>query len=585
MVPGVWRDALMRLNRVRRGGWVDLLLVLGVAGLLFGFVDLLGQATAAHRPKVEIDLSPWALPRYTFYSFTRGMVAYLLSLAFTLIYGYWAAKDRTAERVLIPLLDVLQSIPVLSFLPAFVILLVSLFPGSNVGLELAAVLNIFTGQVWNMVFSFYHSLRSIPADKLEVAAVFRFSAWQMAKWVELPSAAIGLIWNSMMSMAGGWVFLSIIETFTLGNEDFRLPGIGSYLREAQETENIWAMVWGVLAMVAMIVSLDQLLWRPVVVWAQKFRVEDDASGPTAESWVLNWLRRSRIIRAFRMFWHHWIARWVVSHKASAPTSAPTVSSSPRSSFVPAWGRGVSIAALVILLLLLAYGAIALVQILWDVPMYDWGRIAVAAGWTFGRVALATTLGTLWVVPVGLAIGLSPRLATWLQPVVQVVASFPAPILFPILLIGMSAIGMSLDVGAMFLMLLGTQWYILFNVVSGAMAIPADLREAARAYRLPLWQRLRHLYLPAIFPFLVTGWVTAAGGAWNLSIAAEFFTMKDKSVLTATGLGALIAQASEAKDFPLLAASTLVLASIVVLINRTVWRALYRLAETRYTLTK
>jgi NitT/TauT family transport system permease protein len=580
MLPGVWRGALVRLNRVRRGGWIDLLLVLGLAGLLFGLVDLLGQATAAHRPMVEIDLSPWALPRYTFYSFSRGMVAYILSLAFTLVYGYWAAKDRTAERVLIPLLDVLQSIPVLSFLPAFVLLLVSLFPGSNIGLELAAVLNIFTGQVWNMVFSFFHSLRSIPADKLEVAAVFRFSAWQKAKWVELPSAAIGLIWNSMMGMAGGWVFLSIIETFTLGDQDYRLPGIGSYLREAQETENFSAMTWGLLALVLMIVALDQLLWRPVVVWAQKFRVEDDACGPMAESWVLNWLRRSRLIRAVKMFWHHWAARRAARRDAVPAALAPV---GPDLS--PTWGRGASVVALVILIALLACGMVALVRLLWDVSLSDWGRIAVAAVWTFGRVTLATALGTLWVVPVGLAIGLSPRLATWLQPVVQVVASFPAPILFPILLIGMKMIGMSLDVGAMFLMLLGTQWYILFNVVSGAMAIPADLREAARAYRLPLWQRLRHLYLPAIFPFLVTGWVTSAGGAWNLSIAAEYFTNKDKSIDAATGLGAMIAQASEAKDFPLLAASTLVLAAIVVTINRTVWRSLYCLAEDRYTLTK
>ncbi len=588
MRPGVWRGALVRLNRVRRGGWVDLLLVLGVAGLLFGLVDLYGQATAAHRPKVEIEMSLWALPRYTFYSFTRGMVAYVLSLAFTLVYGYWAAKDQAAERVLIPLLDVLQSIPVLSFLPAFVLLLVSLFPGSNIGLELAAVLNIFTGQVWNMVFSFFHSLRSIPADKLEVASVFRFTAWQKAKWVELPSAAIGLIWNSMMSMAGGWVFLSIIETFTLGDQDYRLPGIGSYLREAQETENIWAMVWGLLALILMIVALDQLLWRPVVVWAQKFRVEDDACGPSAESWVLNWLRRSRLIRAVRMFWHHWAARRAARRAAREAVTPPVLQPTPADSDsppAPGWGRGISVLALVILIAMLAVGMVALVRLLWDVSMDDWGRIAVAAVWTFGRVTLATTIGTLWVVPVGLAIGLSPRLATWLQPVVQVVASFPAPILFPILLIGMKVIGMSLDVGAMFLMLLGTQWYILFNVVSGAMAIPADLREAARAYRLPLWQRLRYLYLPAIFPFLVTGWVTAAGGAWNLSIAAEFFTMQDKSVIEATGLGALIARASEAKDFPLLAASTLVLAAIVVAINRTVWRSLYRLAETRYTLTK
>ncbi|HEX4591853.1 MAG TPA: ABC transporter permease subunit, partial [Gemmataceae bacterium] len=257
----------------------------------------------------------------------------------------------------------------------------------------------------------------------------------------------------------------------------------------------------------------------------------------------------------------------------------------RPAAAPAWGQVLSLAALAGLVALLGYGGVSLVQLLRDVSGSEWGQIAVAAVWTLGRVTLATALGTLWVLPVGLAIGLSPRLANWLQPVVQVVASFPAPILFPILLIGMRAVGMSLDVGAMFLMLLGTQWYILFNVVSGAMALPADLREAARAYRLPLIQRTRYLYLPGIFPYLVTGWVTAAGGAWNLSIVAEFFTMKDKSVLKANGLGAIISQASEAKDFPLLAASTLVLATIVVLINRTLWRSLYGIAEERYTLTK
>jgi NitT/TauT family transport system permease protein len=583
MIPRVWRGALVRLNRVRRGGWIDILLVFGLAGLLFGLINLYGEATAAHRPKVEIDLSPWALPRYTFYSLTRGVVAYVLSLAFTLVYGYWAAKDRAAERVLIPLLDVLQSIPVLSFLPAFVLLLVSLFPGSNIGLELAAVLNIFTGQVWNMVFSFFHSLRSIPADKLEVAAIFRFTAWQKAKWIELPSAAIGLIWNSMMSMAGGWVFLAIIEAFTLGDQDFRLPGIGSYLREAQEQENVGAILWGVAAMILMIVGLDQLLWRPVVVWAQKFRIEDEAAGPAAESWFLNWLRRSRLIGAIGD-WLRQLRGRRRSAKPAGPRAEPHPTPEPKPSAVPV-SRVVSLSALVALIALLACGMVVLARLLWQVPAEDWSNIGPAAVLTLLRVTFATVLGTLLMVPLGLAIGLSPRLSTFLQPIVQVTASFPAPILFPILLIGMQAIGMSLNVGAMFLMLLGTQWYILFNVVSGAMAIPADLREAARAYRLPLAQRTRYLYLPAIFPYLVTGWVTAAGGAWNLSIVAEIFTMKNKPPLKAYGLGAIISEAAEAKNFPLLTASTLVLAAIVVTINRTVWRSLYRIAEERYTLTK
>src|SRR5262245_49569643 len=308
----VWRGALVNLRRARRGGWADLLLVLGVAGVLFGLVDLLGEATAAHRPEAEIDLSPAALPRYAFYSLARGLAAYVLSLTFTLAYGYWVAKDRRAERVLIPLLDVLQSIPVLSFMPGILLAMVALFPGSNVGLELAAVVSIFTGQVWNMVFSLYHSLKSIPADRLEVAAVFRFTAWQRARWIELPSAAIGLVWNSMMSMAGGWVFLTVIESFKLRNQDYRLPGLGSYLNEAWQQGLYGAMAAGMAAMVLMIVGLDRLLWRPVVVWAQKFRAEDDAGGVAEESWVLNVLRRSRIVRRLRWWGSRvaiGLARW------------------------------------------------------------------------------------------------------------------------------------------------------------------------------------------------------------------------------------------------------------------------------------
>src|SRR4051794_17918719 len=292
----VWRGARVNLRHVRHGSWIDLLLILGVAGVLFGLADLLGQATAAHRPVAAIGLSAAELPRYTFYSLTRGLVAYALSLAFTLAYAYWAAKDPVAERVLIPLLDVLQSIPVLSFMPGILLAMVALFPGSNVGLELAAVISIFTGQVWNMVFSLYHSLRSIPADRLEVAAVYRFTGWQRAKWVELPSAAIGLIWNSMMSMAGGWVFLTVIESFKLRNQDYRLPGLGSYLNEAWKQGRYGPMTAAMAAMVLMIVGLDRLVWRPVVVWAQKFRAEDDAAGVSDRSWVLDTLRRSRLVR-------------------------------------------------------------------------------------------------------------------------------------------------------------------------------------------------------------------------------------------------------------------------------------------------
>jgi NitT/TauT family transport system permease protein len=447
---------------------------------------------------------------------------------------------------------------------------------------MAAVLSIFTGQVWNMVFSLYHSLRSIPPDRLEVAAVYRFSGWQRAKWVELPSAAIGLIWNSMMSMAGGWVFLTVIESFKLRNQDYRLPGLGSYLNEAWKQGRYGAMTAAMAAMVLMIVGLDRLVWRPVVVWAQKFRAEDDAAGVNDRSWVLDTLRRSRLVR--------WlggkVSRWL-RHRLSTHNSPPVATGGASVPPARSWTHFASPIALGALLLLLGYGAWRLILLLTDVTAADWGHIAAAGGLTLGRVTLATFLGTLWVLPVGLAVGLSPRVAAWAQPVVQVIASYPAPILYPIFVAGFLAIGLPLGWGSIALMMLGTQWYILFNVISGATALPADLREAARAYKLPLAQRLRAVYLPGVFPYLVTGWVTAAGGAWNLSIVSEYVTVAEGHVEQARGLGAMISDAFDRgpEAFPLLAASTLTLATIVVLVNRTAWRALYRLAETRYTLTK
>ena len=291
-----WGEATAVLDRSRRLRWVDLLLLAAVAGLIFGLLGIGREWTSRMRPAVTILLSPWALPKYALFSLSRGLIAYALSLAFSLGYGYWAARDRIAERVLVPLLDILQSIPVLGFMPGFVLTLVALFPSSNTGLELAAVLMIFTGQVWNMTFSFYQSMRSVPSDLLEAARVYRFSAWQRLEWVELPHATLGLVWNSMMSMAGGWFFLMVSEAFVLGKKDFRLPGIGSYMSVAAARGDASAMAWAVLAMTLMILALDQMVWRPVVVWAQKFRADEGGQQETATSWFLDWLRHSRILR-------------------------------------------------------------------------------------------------------------------------------------------------------------------------------------------------------------------------------------------------------------------------------------------------
>jgi NitT/TauT family transport system permease protein len=568
---GAWGEATAFLERFTRVGWFDFVLLLGCVGAVFGFISLTAEWRTL-RPAVHIDLSPSALPVYVFYSLSRGLLAYVLSLAFTLVYGYWAAKDAIAERVLVPLLDILQSIPVLGFMPGLVLALVSLFPRSNIGLELACVVMIFSGQAWNMTFSFYHSLRSVPKDQIEAATTYRFDWWEKLKWVELPFSTIGLVWNSMMSMAGGWFFLMITESFVLGSKDFRLPGIGSYMSVAVAKGDMRAMVWAIVAMILMIVFLDQVLWRPVVVWSQKFRVEEGGSEQSATSWVYDWVKRSRIIA------------WLHEHlHRRTPVARPKAARS-----APMGGRGrpplLGLVLFIVLMGTLLFGAWRLFELLRPLTFRDYLPILRACGWTLGRVLLSTALGTLWALPAGLAVGLSPRLARIFQPIVQIAASFPAPMLFPIVIALLKAAGVSLGWGSVVLMLLGTQWYILFNVIAGATSIPADLREMADSYRLRRRLRFLSLYLPAVFPYLVTGWVTAAGGAWNASIVAEYVTFKGQ-VLTANGLGARISEAAERADFPHLAASVMIMAAVVVLFNRTVWRRFYKLAEEQYSLSK
>jgi NitT/TauT family transport system permease protein len=577
-VTHIFGQAVAFLDRSRKVGWIDLCLVAAVGGAIYGLVHLSREWTGALRPAVEIDLSLAALPRYALLSLSRGLAAYTLSLLFTLSYGYWAAHDHVAERVLIPALDILQSIPVLGFMPGLVLGLVALFPHSNVGLELASVIMIFTGQAWNMTFSFYASLRSVPRDLSEVGVLNRFDWWQRFRWVELPFSAIGLVWNSMMSMAGGWFFLMLSEAFVLGDKDFRLPGLGSYMSVAVARGDGRAMLGAVVAMTVMIVALDQLLWRPVVVWAQKFRVEDSGQTEAMESWFLDLLHRSRLLAWFSALG----GRLGRRPARPRPARRPAPAAPPRGARSPA--AAVSLVLFVALLALLAWGTVDLVRLLLQVRAGAWAGIGGAAALTLGRVILSTVLGTLWTLPAGLAIGLSPRLSRILQPVVQVMASFPAPMLFPAVVAVLTASGVGLDVGSIVLMLLGTQWYILFNVVAGATAIPADLREAARIYRIGTWQRFRELYFPAVFPYLVTGWVTAAGGAWNASIVAEYMSFRGH-LLQAHGLGARIQAATEAGDFALLAATIAVMATVVVLFNRFVWRRLNGVAEARFSLTR
>ncbi|MBI5796585.1 MAG: ABC transporter permease subunit [Planctomycetes bacterium] len=556
--------------------WIDFLLVLGIAGLFYGLVSVEREWTGAWQQTVEIDLNPWLLPKYTFFSMVRGIIAYCLSLMFTLVYGYWAAKDKIAEKVLVPLLDILQSIPVLGFMPGLVLTLVGLFPHSNIGLELAAIIMIFTGQVWNMTFSFYHSLCTVPADMRQVASIFQFNWWQTLNWIEVPHAAIGLIWNSMMSMAGGWFFLMISEAFVLGHNDFRLPGVGSYMSVAVNHGNFPAMVYAIIAMIVMVVLLDLFLWRPVVAWSQKFKQEETGAQFITSSFFLNWLRKAGLLQYIGGLFDYFIntgTRYFFSKKKAYVEESRRIHF-PFRIFV--WMMYAAFIGL------FGFGCWRLSHLLQVLSLSSWGHISWYGCLTLLRVLSAVAIGTLWALPAGLMIGLSPKLSRIFQPVIQIVASFPAPMLFTPIIIFLQIISVGLGFGSIVLMLLGTQWYILFNVIAGATSIPADLRESSRLFGMSRWQRLKNLYVPAVFPFLVTGWVTATGGAWNASIVAEYAIFRGQT-LTARGLGAMISQSAEKADFALLTGAVLTMSAIVVIFNRVVWRSLYNIAEKRYAI--
>lgn len=567
-----------RSARFERLG-IDLLLLGAFGALVSGVVVLAGRWHAPIRTAVEIDLSPLALPGYTLLSLSRGFAAYLLSLAFTLVYGTVAAHSKRAEKVMIPLLDIGQGIPVLGFLPGLVLGMVALFPRTNVGLELACIVMIFTAQVWNMTFSFYGSLRSIPAELHEVARLNRFSWWKRFRTVEVSASVIGLVWNSMMSMAGGWFFLTVNEAFTLGGRDFRLPGIGSYMSVAIERGDTRATFWAIVAMVLMILAVDQLLWRPLVVWSERFRIEEITTGRPPTSWVVTLLRKSRLLRRLRRTFRQ--ARRAAAQ--AAPAAAPPEA---------AWAAGAAPVALRVLtvaaggasLAACAWGGWKLVSLLVQVDAQKWRMLALALLSTAGRTALALGLAVLWTVPVGVLLGRSPVWSRRLQPVVQTAASFPAPMLYPLVTGALLLFHVPFGLIAAILMFLGAQWYVLFNVLAGASAIPHDLDEASDVYRVTGRGRWTTLYLPSIFPFLVTGLITAAGGAWNASIVAETLLYRGKTMET-FGLGTLITRATHDGDFPLLTAGVLTMSFALVLLNRTVWRRLYRLAETRYSLNR
>lgn len=563
--------------------WVDGLMLAAVAAAAYGIMHAATEWRAPLSPNVHVSLSPWRLPYYAGLSTLRMTIAYVLALVFSLAYARIAAGSRRAERFMMPLLDILQSVPILSFMPGVVLGLAALFPGRTIGLELAAVILIFTSQAWNLAFSFHQSLLTIPVDLGEAATVYRLGFWRRFTRLELPFGAISLIANSMMSWAGGWFFLMASEQFTLGRANLRLPGLGSYLAGAADAGDMGALALGLLTLVTVIVLLDLVLWRPLVAWSDRFKLEQATAGQIPTSRVLDAIQGSVLLERVGGAMARLAAgvRARRSHRAP-PRPTPVERAAQRERAAAAALRALGLAAAVAALALVVWAGLATVRVVAGLPGAAWRLIAVSTGATFLRTAAALALAAAWTVPVGVTIGMNPRLAQRAQGIVQIVASVPATAVFPVLLLALLSAPGGLNIAAVALMLLGTQWYVLFNVIAGAMAIPSDLREAASVYRLGGWRRWRTLILPAIFPYLVTGMITATGGAWNASIVSEYVTFAGRKVST-VGLGALIARAADQNDFRLLLAATLVMAGVVIAGNRLVWRRLYALAESRYRL--
>jgi NitT/TauT family transport system permease protein len=532
-------------------------------------------APAVRLASEPITLDPANLPEYALRTTLRMFAAIALSLLFTFVVATLAAKSRRAELVIIPALDILQSVPVLGFLTFTVTFFLGLFPTSEFGAECAAIFAVFTAQAWNMAFSFYQSLRTVPRDLDEVSRHFQLSPWLRFWRLEAPFAAPGLIWNTMMSMSGGWFFVVASEAITVGDTTVKLPGIGSWLAVAIDAKDIHAVVLAVLVMAAVILAYDQLLFRPIVAWADKFRFEQTAARQRPRSWVYDLWRRGRVVRRVSP-----AIGWLSARLSRLPLGF----------FRPAHAAPVAASSRLLDRLWLAFVLALVAYALWRIVLFARASLTtedllVAVGFgllTLARVAILIALASIIWVPIGVWIGLRPWAATRVQPVAQFLAAFPANVLFPMAVVVIVAWKLNPDIWLSPLMVLGTQWYILFNVIAGASAFPTDLREASTLFRLRTWQWWRKVIVPGILPYYVTGALTASGGSWNASIVAEVASWGDTK-LTAAGLGSYIADASAAGDYPRVVLGIGVMSVMVVACNRLVWRPLYRLAERRFRL--
>jgi NitT/TauT family transport system permease protein len=554
----------------------DAVVFLAVGAL---FVGMAHASKSMHQPLASLEIQPVSLdprnlPQYALLTTLRMFAALGFSLLFTFLVAPLAAKSKKAERVIIPALDILQSVPVLGFLTFTVIFFMNLFPGSELGAELAAIFAIFTSQAWNMTFSFYQSLTTVPRDLEEATRHFRLSAWMRFWKLEAPFAMPGLVWNMMMSMSGGWFFVVASEAISVGDTKITLPGIGSYISLAIDQENIGAVAWAVGAMAVVIMLYDQLVFRPVVAWSDKFRVELVAAQAQPESWVLDLIKRAKLISVIGHFTGRFLQFFSgnVTNLSKQLPEPPRVSNRVSKLFDWAWN--------IALLALTAWAA-------WTVFAYmratlgwaDFGEAAVDGFLTFFRVVILIAIASLIWVPIGVYVGLRPALAERVQPVAQFLAAFPANVLFPFVVVGIAKYHLDPDIWLSPLIVLGTQWYILFNVIAGASVFPSELSETAKLYGVKGWQWWRKVILPGIFPYYVTGALTASGGSWNASIVAEVASWGDTK-LEAHGLGAYIAKATAAGDFHRVVLGVGVMSIFVVIVNRALWRRLYALADRR-----
>jgi NitT/TauT family transport system permease protein len=539
-----------------------------------------GEQTAAPLSALDIapvSLDPANLPAYALRTTLRMLLAIFGSVIFTFIYSALAAKSRRAEMVLIPLLDILQSVPILGFLTFTVVFFMNLFPGRVFGAELACVFAIFTSQAWNMTFSMYQSMRNVPKDLDEASQSFHLSGWQRFWRLDVPFAMPGLIWNAMMSMSGGWFFVVAAEAITVGNTTVMLPGIGSYVALAIQQRNLLAIGYALLAMLLVIIAYDQLLFRPVVAWADKFRFEQTASASAPTSWMLDLFRRTRALRALSIPFA--ALNKAISNLHIAPPRQWKMASKKRDE--PS--RIVDAVWLAFIVASTGYAG-------WKVYEYlsatlNLSDVFSAVGYgliTLTRVIVLIALATMVWVPVGVWIGLRPKLAERIQPLAQFLAAFPANLAFPVFVVLIVRYGLNANIWLSPLMILGTQWYILFNVIAGASAFPTDLREAAGSFHLRGWRWWIKVLLPGIFPYYITGAITASGGSWNASIVAEVASWGDTH-LTASGLGAYIATATEVGDFPRVVLGIATMCILVTLFNRLLWRPLYAFGERRLRL--